>query len=135
MKRPMILIVTLLALSFTAFAQDKNSIPTATPALKPLAPKPLTEAQVLQIANAQRELTLADTEVALAQQRVATLKAQIDSLAKTFFIDNGLDGQSYQPIIQLIDAKTNVIGFLPKPETPKPPAEKPDVARPDQQKK
>lgn len=120
MKQLILLIGIWCALTVCGLAQDKK--PQAAPLQ--LQPKPLTEAQVGQLANAQQALRVAEAEAQAAQERLAKIRAQIDSLAKGFFIESGLSAQHYQPVLQVIDPQANSVGFLPKPEAPKKSEEK-----------
>ena len=109
MKRIFSLMFLILALTTCAFAQEKAT------ADKP-EPKLLTPAQSQQLIEANKVLLLIQTELELAKQRLATVQAQNDSMIKGFFIDLGLDGKRYGTRLEIIDPRTDKVGFLPIPE-------------------
>lgn len=117
MKRFFPLIFLILALTTCAFAQDKTDKPE---------PKLLTPAQTQQLIETDKAYVQAQTELELAKQRLITLQAENKALILTFFIDLGLDGKKYATKLEIIDPKTDKVGFLPIPEPPKEdkPAEK-----------
>ncbi|HMV47619.1 MAG TPA: hypothetical protein PLD20_01025 [Blastocatellia bacterium] len=120
MKRLILVLIFVLALAAAAVAQDKSQS-------QPPAPQPLTPQQVQQLAEAEKTLSVAQAEATAAQERVAKIQAQIQSLVKTFFIENGVDGKKYDSQLKLIDERAGTIGFLPKsPPAPQSAAKRED---------
>lgn len=114
MKRLILLLMMILAVTVSAVAQDA----------KQPAPKPLTPQQVSQLGEAEKTLAVAQAEAATAAERVAKIQAQIQILIRNFFIENGVDGKKYDSQLKVIDEKAGAIGFLPKPTPPSPPEKK-----------
>jgi len=96
----------------------ETSKPAATPKPGPLKPLTLTQEQLTRLANAQKNLQLAQAQVENAQMT-------IDNLIKTFrleFVDMGFDVKRYDPDLRVIDQQRGQLGFTPKPEPEPAPA-------------
>lgn len=128
-------------LNFPAFAQQKETTPSAPqataengPTAKPsvtnsaLPPKLLTVEQKQKLAEAQNSLQLARANFEAAEAKLRNAQLFVEGLGLVFMVELKVDKDLYSSDLENIDTKIGAIGFKPKapptatddPKKPKP---------------
>lgn len=124
-----ILFSAALVLGISAQTPKANDAPAQSPTPVP-TPAPTPELKPVALSMIQmQQLTIVQTQRALAAESVAKAEAQYRALIAEFRWDLGVNPAEFDPQPQPLDQQGTVFGFIPKPK-PQPP-EQPKEAKPE----